>query len=30
MSNEYFMGDTILGTSVKENDLGVTVSADIS
>ena len=29
MSKEYFMGNTILGTSVKEKDLGVTVSADM-
>ena len=28
VSKEYFMGNTILGTSVKEKDLGVTVSAD--
>ena len=25
----YKMGDTVLGTTVKEKDLGVTVSADI-
>ena len=25
----YKMGDTVVGTSVKENDLGVTISADI-
>ena len=30
MSKEYFMGNTILGTSVKEKDLGVTVSADMA
>ena len=30
MSKEYFMGNTILGTSVKEKDLGVTVSADMT
>ena len=30
MSKEYFMGSTILGTSVKEKDLGVTVSADMT
>ena len=27
-SKEYFIGNTILGTSVKETDLGVTVSTD--
>ena len=27
---EYFMANTILGTSVKEKDLGVTVSADMT
>ena len=25
----YKMGDTVLGTSVKEKDLGVTISADM-
>ena len=30
MSKEYFMGNTILGTSVKEKDLGVTFSADMT
>ena len=25
----YKMGDTVLGTTVKEKDLGVTISADI-
>ena len=25
----YNMGDTVLGTTVKENDLGVTISADM-
>ena len=30
VSKEYFMGNTILGTSVKEKDLGVTVSADMT
>ena len=29
MSREYFMGNTILGTSVKK-DLGVTISADMT
>ena len=28
VSKEYFMGNTKLGTSVKQKDLGVTVSAD--
>ena len=27
---DYVMGDTILGTGVKEKDLGVTVSADMT
>ena len=27
-SREYCMGNNILGTSVKENDLGVTISAE--
>ena len=26
----YKMGDTVLGTTVKEKDLGVTISADIN
>ena len=30
MSKEYFIGNNILGTSVKEKDLGVTVSADMT
>ena len=30
MSNEYFMGNTVLGTCVKEKDLGVTVSAEMT
>ena len=30
VNKEYFIGNTILGTSVKENDLGVTVSADMT
>ena len=30
VSKEYFMGNTILGTSVKVKDLGVTVSADMT
>ena len=30
VSREYFMGNTILGTSVKEKDLGVTISADMT
>ena len=30
MSREYFVGNTILGTIVKEKDLGVTVSADMT
>ena len=30
VSNEYFIGNTILGTSVNEKDLGVTVSADMT
>ena len=30
VSKEYFMGNTILGTSVKEKDLGVTFSADMT
>ena len=30
VSKEYFMGNTILGTSVKEKDLGITVSADMT
>ena len=30
MIKDYVMGDTILGTSVKEKDLGVTVSADMT
>ena len=30
VSKEYFMGNTILGTSVKETDLGVTVCADMT
>ena len=30
MSKAYFMGNVILGTSVKEKDLGVTVSADMT
>ena len=30
VSREYFVGNTILGTSVKEKDLGVTVSADMT
>ena len=30
VSKEYFMGNTILGTSVKEKDLGVTVSANMT
>ena len=30
MSKEYFIGDTILGTSVKEKALGVTVSAGMT
>ena len=25
----YNMGDTVLGTTVKENDLGITISAEI-
>ena len=25
----YHMGDTVLGTTVKEKDLGITISADI-
>ena len=25
----YKMGDTVLGTSIKEKDLGITISADI-
>ena len=28
--HKYFMGDTIVGKSVKEKDLGVTVSADMT
>ena len=30
MTKQFLMGDTILGTSVKEKDLGVTVSADMT
>ena len=30
MSKEIFMGNTILGISVKEKNLGVTVSADMT
>ena len=30
VSKKYFMGNTILGTSVKQKDLGVTVSADMT
>ena len=30
MRKESFMGNTILGTSVKEKDLGITVSADMT
>ena len=30
MSKEYFMGNTILGTTVKEKDPGVTISADMT
>ena len=30
VSKEYFMDNTTLGTSVKEKDLGVTVSADMT
>ena len=30
VNREYFMGDTMLGTSVKEKGLGVTVSADMT
>ena len=26
----YKMGDTVLGTTVRENDLGVTISADMN
>ena len=29
MSKEYFMDNTVLGTRVKEKDLGVTVIANI-
>ena len=29
MDINYNMGDTVLGTTVKENDLGVTISADM-
>ena len=30
MSKAYFRGNTILGTSVKEKDMGVSVSADVT
>ena len=30
VNREYFMGKIILGTSVKEKDLGVTISADMT
>ena len=30
VSREYAMGNTILGTSVKQKDMGVTVSADMT
>ena len=30
VSREFFMGNTILGTSVKENDVGVTISVDMT
>ena len=29
MDVNYKMGDTVLGTTVKENDLGVTISVDM-
>ena len=29
MNVNYKMGDTVLGTTVKEKDLGVTISADM-
>ena len=29
MDVNYKMGDTVLGTTVKEKDLGVTISADM-
>ena len=29
MDVKYKMGDTVLGTTVKEKDLGVTISADM-
>ena len=30
MEVNYKMGDTVLGTTVKENDLGVTISLDMN
>ena len=30
VSKEYFTGNTILGTSVKEKDIGGTISADMT
>ena len=29
MQTNYKMGDTVLGTAVKEKDLGVTISAEM-
>ena len=29
MDVNYKVGDTVLGTTIKENDLGVTISADM-
>ena len=29
MDINYNMGDTVLGTTVKEKDLGITISADL-
>ena len=29
MDINYVMGDTVLGTTVKEKDLGITISADM-